>query len=224
MNNKRTMETQLTPPGNKVRVMETTAAMQELVQKLGQQLPENELVKQLQGAMNEHLAQLTSLLSNFESPEEKERKRSIVIIGLDEKTPSEVPKASDRVRADTTAVTEILDLLDVSAAPTSIYRMGHPDPNRFKDRPRKGPRVLKVIMPSSAIQRQVLAAIKLHRNQLKTNQKFQRCLIRPSLTPEQRAMDLAAHQELKRRKESGEKRLYIKNFKVYSNDELSGDY
>ena len=51
--NKRYIDTQLTPPGNKVRVVETTAAIQELVQKLGQQMPENELFKQLQSALDE---------------------------------------------------------------------------------------------------------------------------------------------------------------------------
>ena len=219
--NKRNIDTQLTQPGNKVRVVETTAAIQELVQKLGQQLPENELVKQLQSAMDEHLAQLSSLLSNFESPEEKERKRSLVIIGLQEPTDS---KASERTKSDNISITELLDTLDVAAQPTAIYRMGHPDPNRFPSKPRKGPRVLKVVMPSSAIQRQVLAALRKHRNELKSNKKFERCLVRPSLTPEQRALDKQAHDELKRRKQAGEKNLFIRNFKVFSNDAMSGDF
>ena len=137
---KRNSDTYFTPPSNagKTRVLETTSNMAGLIHKLSEQMPENDLIKQLKGAMDEHLQQLHSLLdavTNLETPEEKERKRSLVIIGLNESTN---PTASERVKADTIATKEILDLLDVAAAPTAIYRMGHPDPNRFSDRPRKG--------------------------------------------------------------------------------------
>ena len=220
---KRVAEKQLTPPG-KARVLESTSNLSGIIQQLTQQLPDNDLVKQLQGAFDDHLQQIHSLLetvTNMESPEEKERKRSLVIIGLNESTN---PTASERVKADTIATKEILDLLDVAAAPTAIYRMGHPDPNRFPDRPRKGPRVLKIVLPSSGIQRQILGALRIHRNKLKSSANFNKCIIRPSLTPEQRELDKAAHTELKRRKELGEKNLYIRNFKVYSKDSLSGDF
>ena len=223
---KRNSDTYFTPPSNagKTIVLETTSNMAGLIHKLSEQMPENDLVKQLKGAMDEHLQQLHSLLdavTNLETPEEKERKRSLVIIGLNESTN---PTASERVKADTIATKEILDLLDVAAAPTAIYRMGHPDPNRFPDRPRKGPRVLKIVLPSSGIQRQVLGALKTHRNKLKSSANFNKCIIRPSLTPEQRELDKAAQTELKRRKDLGEKNLYIRNFKVYSRDSLSGDF
>ena len=209
-------------PAEKTRILETTSTMSNIIQQLQQQMPNNDLVKKLQGAFDEHLQQLTTLLdtvSKIESPEEKERKRSLVIIGLAESTD---PKASERVKADNTATSEILDLLDVATLPVTTYRMGHPDPNRFPERPRKGPRVLKIVLPSSGIQRQVLSAIKNHRNDLK-NSKYKRCIIRPSLSAEDREKDRAAHQELTRRKQAGETKLYIRNFKVYSADELFGD-
>ena len=220
---KRGAEKQLTPPG-KARVLESTSNLSGIIQQLTQQLPDNDLVKQLQGAFDDHMQQIQSLLetvTNMESPEEKERKRSLVIIGLSESTN---PTASERVKADTVATKEILDLLDVAAAPTAIYRMGHPNPNRFPDRPRKGPRVLKIVLPSSGIQRQVLGALKSHRNKLKSSANFNKCIIRPSLTPEQRELDKAAQTELKRRKDLGEKNLFIRNFKVHSRDPIDGDF
>ena len=223
---KRTSSTYFTPPSNtgKTRVLESTSNLSGIIQQLSQQLPENDLIKQLQGAFENHMQQIHSLLEtviNLETPEEKERKRSLVFIGLTESTE---PKASDRVDADNKAVKEVLDLLDVGAPPSVVYRMGHPDPNRFPDRPRKGPRVLKVVMPSSQIQRQVLAALKNGRKKLKESAKFSRCIVRPSMTPEEREMDKKAQEELKRRKQAGEKNLFIKNHKVYSNDVMSGDF
>ena len=151
---KRSSDTYFTPPNNtgKTRVLESTSNVSNIIQQLGQQFPDNTLVKQLQGAFEDHMQQIHSLLEtvvNLETPEEKERKRSLVFIGLAESTE---PKASDRVDADNKAVKEVLDLLDVGAPPSVVYRMGHPDPNRFPDRPRKGPRVLKVVMPSSCHQ------------------------------------------------------------------------
>ncbi|HEX4851932.1 MAG TPA: hypothetical protein VFV08_14050, partial [Puia sp.] len=205
------------------RLLETTHNLHDLIKQLGAQLPDNDLVKQLKGAMDDHLQQLNGLLeavSHLESPEEKERKRSLVVIGLAEPTSE---KASERVRADFTAVNEILDLLDVAAAPTAIYRLGHPNPNRFPDRPRKGPRVVKIVMPSSGIQRQVLAALRTHRGKLKENSQYNRCIIRPSMTAEERELDKAAQAELKRRKIAGEKYLFIKNHQVYSRDPFTGD-
>ena len=223
---KRSSDTYFIPPNNtgKTRVLESTSNVSNIIQQLGQQFPDNTLVKQLQGAFEDHMQQIHSLLEtvvNLETPEEKERKRSLVFIGLAESTE---PKASDRVDADNKAVKEVLDLLDVGAPPSVVYRMGHPDPNRFPDRPRKGPRVLKVVMPSSQIQRQVLAALKNGRKKLKESAKFSRCIVRPSMTPEEREMDKKAQEELKRRKQAGEKNLFIKNHKVYSNDVMSGDF
>ena len=205
----------------KFRIEQSTSSLQEIAQQLSDQFPNNDLVKKLQGALGDHLECLKQFLSDFETPEEKERKRSLVLIGLPE---SNAPKASERANSDLNSITEILDILDVAAKPTTVYRMGHPDPNRFPEKPRKGPRVLKVVMPSSAIQRQVLAALRKHRNELKSSKKFERCLVRPSLTPEQRALDKQAHDELRRRKQAGEKNLFIKNFKVFSNDAMSGDF
>ena len=223
---KRSSDTYFTPPSNtgKTRVLESTSNLSSLIHQLSEQMPDNDLIKKLQGAMDEHLQQLHSLLdtiANLETPEEKERKRSLVIIGLAEPTNQ---KASERVEADTKSVNEILDLLNVAAPPTAIYRMGHPDPNRFPDRPRKGPRILKVVMPSSGIQRQVLAALKTRRKELKDKAQFSRCLVRPSMTLEQRQLDKTAQDELKRRRQAGEKNLFIKNFKVHSRDPLSGDF
>ena len=205
----------------KYRIEQSTNDLQDIVKQLSAQLPENDLVKQLQGAFNDHLECLGKFLSTLETPEEKERKRSLVLIGLPESTD---PKPSNRVRSDASAVAEILDILDVAAQPTTIFRMGHPDPNHFADRPRKGPRILKIVMPSSGLQRQVLSALKTGRNEMRKTDRFKRCFIRPSLTPEQRELDKKAQQELKQRKMAGEKGLFIRNFKVISNDSLSGDF
>ena len=205
----------------KFQIQQSTTDVQEILKQLSEQLPDNDLVKKLQGAFDGHMECLNQFLSTFETPEEKERKRSLVLIGLPESTD---PKASSRVRSDAAAVAEIFDILDMAAQPTTIFRMGHPDPNHFADRPRKGPRILKIVMPSSGLQRQVLSSLKSKRNELRKSARFQRCFIRPSLTPEQREMDKAAHTELKRRKDAGEKKLFIRNFKVYSGDTIDGDF
>jgi len=198
------------------------ANVQQIAATLSQSLPGNELVKELQTALDSHVEQLNNLLNiiaNTESPEEKERKRSLVVISLPEPT---LPKPSDCVKADTNTITNMLDTLGVAAAPVSVYRMGHPDPNRFTDRPRRGPRVLKVVMPSSALQRQVFSALRVYRNDLRALPNFQRAIIRPSLTAEDREKDRLVHAELKRRREAGERNLFVKNFEIVCRDDLNG--
>ena len=187
--NKRPADKGASPP-NKNRVLESTATISNIIAQLQQQLPNNDLVSQLNQAFDNHLQELTALLQT-ESPEEKERKRSLVVIGLPEST-SEKP--SERVKSDHDSITTMLDTLDVGAKPVAIYRMGRIDNSR------KGPRLIKVAMPTSFYQRQTLGALKTKRQQLRNVPNFQRVLVRPSLTPEQLKEDRELRARLKEKR------------------------
>ncbi|KAI1700504.1 hypothetical protein DdX_16659 [Ditylenchus destructor] len=158
---------------------------------------QSQLIAQLQEIMEVAIAQPTA--------DEMERRRSLVLIGLPELAPpqdKDAPriKASDQIREDEAAVTRILDELGVAARPTAIYRMGHPDPGHNPNRPRRGPRLLKIVMPSSTYQRTALGAFGRNRNQVKQLPNCSNVLLRPSLSPEERDRERELHAELKRRK------------------------
>lgn len=110
------------------------------------------------------------------SAEEQERKRSLVVIGVPESTK---PKPSERATDDKNTITELLDELGVEATPTSTYRLGKPDPNR------RGPRLIKVVLPASVYQHIALGGWKRHRTRLRTTPLWSRTIVRPSLSPQQ---------------------------------------
>ncbi|XGW23286.1 hypothetical protein V3C99_005487 [Haemonchus contortus] len=104
------------------------------------------------------------------TPQEFERKRSIVVIGLPE---SSGTLPSDRLVNDINLLKRIFDFLDIECSPVSIYRMGRVN--------RSFPRLLKVILPSSFFVSQVLRRA--------PNLRYfsiPKIFIRPSLTREQR--------------------------------------
>jgi hypothetical protein len=167
--------------------------IQDLLIKLSNEVPNNPLVQQLQEAVDTHFEDLKSLLADFETPEEKERKRSVVIIGLPE---PQHTKASERVKADSDAVSAMIDVLNVETAPVAVYRMGRPPTDNTK-----GPRLIKVVLPSSQHQWRILGALKVHRQALRKLQGCERVLIRPSLTLEEREKERELQARLKKRRD-----------------------
>lgn len=125
-------------------------------------------------------------LQKQESAADIERKRSIVLIGLPE---SSKTTASERVADDNKQIVTLLDKLGIEATPTTHYRMGKQHDNK-----RKGPRLVKVIFGASMFMKMTLARWKNNRNEIRskdnnTDWNWERLLIRPSLTPEERAAE-----------------------------------
>jgi hypothetical protein len=192
--NKRENSGQMTPTTTKRGRLQTGVNnIQELLTELSNQVPNNPIVQQLQEAVDTHFEDLKSLLADFETPEEKERKRSVVIIGLPE---PQQTKASERVKADSDAVSAIIDVLNVETSPVAVYRMGRPPTDNTK-----GPRLIKVVLPSSQHQWRVLGALKSHRQALRRLPGCGRVLIRPSLTQEEREKERELQARLKKRRE-----------------------
>jgi hypothetical protein len=132
-----------------------------------------------------------------ESAEEKERKRSLVIIGLPEPQHS---KASDRVKADADSVSSMLDALNVETAPVAVYRMGRAPLPGIIDNSRKGPRLIKVVLPSSQHQHRTLGALRSGREALRKLPGCGRVLIRPSLTAEEREKERELQDRLRKKR------------------------
>ncbi|KAL3092236.1 hypothetical protein niasHT_022199 [Heterodera trifolii] len=119
-----------------------------------------------------------------EAIQDQERRRSVVVQGLPE-PPGDKP--SERVAADRTELSHVLDELGVEC-PISSYRMGPP----YQAGSGHRPRLIKIILPASKFQRQLLAEWNKKRAHIKQNGKWQHLNIRPSLSPteleERRAM------------------------------------
>ncbi|KAL3071927.1 hypothetical protein niasHS_017220 [Heterodera schachtii] len=135
--------------------------------------------------LNEIERKINSNNNDNPSAEEKERKRSLVLIGLSEAV---AEKPSERAKEDAETVAEVLDALDVEVCPQMVYRMG-----RRIDEKRKGPRLVKVVLPATTFQRFALAQWGRNRTELKQRVGWQRLLVRPSLTKE----ELAAEREIR---------------------------
>jgi hypothetical protein len=181
-------------------VQQTVDEHQQNITALLQKYPEDELVKKIQASF-EKLGTVLEAVANVETAEEKERKRSLVVIGLPESTDGD---SISRADSDHTAVVNMLRALDIECRPDKQYRMGRTDVQR------KGPRLLKVVMPSSFLQRRTLAALKSRRVQLQKVPGFQRALVRPSLSPEQLAVDRELRENLKEKKKVNPKvRMWI---------------
>jgi 50S ribosomal subunit-associated GTPase HflX len=167
------------------------AQMNEILNKL--KAIEQRLTK-IEGGMGESVLKeikekLDSIDNRLGSAEqcadEKERARSLVFIGIDE---SLEQRPSARLKADEKAVENVLDELGVEARAT-VYRLGKPDPVR------KGPRLLKVILPAKSFQWMSLGQWKKRRDEMRERPEWSRLLIRPSLTPEQLEADKKERQK-----------------------------
>ncbi|GMS88844.1 hypothetical protein PENTCL1PPCAC_11019, partial [Pristionchus entomophagus] len=105
--------------------------------------------------------------------EDVERERAVVIYGLPEFASMPTP---NRALNDRAQVMDVLNHLGIQAVPTAVFRMpvnGAPDPRG---------RLLKVILPCSKLQSQVIS-----RRHLLAHFKLGRVWLRPSLTREERA-------------------------------------
>ena len=103
--------------------------------------------------------------------EEERREHSFVVSGLPESTDT---SAIARIKQDTAKTHEILDVLDIPALPTTLYRMGRPNG--------KGPRPLKVEMPTRHSRDKALR----NRSKLKNVNELKFVFIRPSMSLEER--------------------------------------
>lgn len=120
--------------------------------------------------------------------EQKERLRSIVVVGL----PESSGKPSERGDADHRKLRELFDELDVEAKVSNCYRMGQKSEGRN--------RLTKVVLATSAQQRTVMTAAK----KLKNSAAFKGVFLRPSMTPAQRDEDAKLRKELYERRQKGE--------------------
>jgi hypothetical protein len=189
--------------------------IQQLITNLVQTQPNNNTIKQLQEAVESHVNDLKTLLSDFETPEEKERKRSLVVIGLPEPTHD---RPSEFAKADNETATSMLDTLGIRATPSAVYRMGRDNVNR------KGPRLMKIVLPASHFQRQALSSLREKRQALRALPGFQRAFIRPSLSPAELEQDRLLRDRLKetRAKNPGV-RIWIRKGQLVADGQDVGD-
>ncbi|EYB83273.1 hypothetical protein Y032_0339g2970 [Ancylostoma ceylanicum] len=89
----------------------------------------------------------TAVIPAMNSPEDLERLRSVVIRGVVE-SPS--PNSYDRVTHDFNCVNQLLSYLEVECLPVTVYRMGKRDTDKGRPRP------LKVVLPCSRFQKDLL--------------------------------------------------------------------
>ncbi|EGT35982.1 hypothetical protein CAEBREN_28922 [Caenorhabditis brenneri] len=112
-------------------------------------------------------------MENKDYAEEKERNRSIVILHVAE---GQSRFALENNMEDLKKVNEILKHIDGGTSPVAVYRLGRPrDDNKC--------RLLKVVMPSSSSQRDIL--FKAHRLRSYVNSPNPPIYIRRSMSPEE---------------------------------------
>ncbi|KAI1695799.1 hypothetical protein DdX_19382 [Ditylenchus destructor] len=144
------------------------------------------------------------------SAEEKERKRSLVLIGLPE--PDKDESATVRNKRDKEAVQRILEKLSIEAEAEAVYRMGR-ETTDSKGNTR--PRLVKVRLPTSSFQRQALRNFGQCRNQIRAEDEFAQLLVRPSLTGAERAAEIELNAKLRQiRTENPDKKYMIKRGKI----------
>jgi hypothetical protein len=81
---------------------------------------------------------------------------------------------------------------------------------------RKGPRLVKVVLPASHFQRQVFSALKTQRHNLRQIDGFQRALVRPSLSTEQLVEDRRLREDLKKKRaENPGLKMWIRNGQIH---------
>uniref|UniRef100_A0A914CRT9 Uncharacterized protein n=1 Tax=Acrobeloides nanus TaxID=290746 RepID=A0A914CRT9_9BILA len=167
---------------------------------------------QLDSPIGQAAAKLVSLfqdhvvpkLSNYLSPQEIERQRSVVIQGLPELDSSALNL--ERRIHEIKAVCGILDQIGVEANLVATYRLGQRNDDQAKTPP---PRLLKVIFATRQMQRQVISNAK----KLRSIAHFKKVFIQPSLTKEQRDHQFELRKELRERRDKGED-VEIRNNKV----------
>ncbi|KAL3074017.1 hypothetical protein niasHT_038248 [Heterodera trifolii] len=150
----------------------------QLCQSLAQQLEQqHQTIQQQEQTIQQQeqtILQQNQLKTVEEAFQEQEQRRSIVIMGLPE---SAGPKPSDRVAADRTAVSSVLDELGIEC-PISNFRMGSPHQAASGH---GRPRLMKIIFPASKFQRLALAEWNKRRGAMRQQEKWKNMNIRPSL-------------------------------------------
>lgn len=118
------------------------------------------------------------------SYEEHERRRSFVVANVPESGASGV---REKHQEDNCIIKDMLVELGVECDPLCTYRMGQQTQGR--------PRLIKVMMPATIFQRQVL----LNCKNLKNSSLFGNFFVRPSLTKEQRDAEFLLRQECRKK-------------------------
>jgi hypothetical protein len=192
-------------------ICQTVEEVQQTIAALAEKYPNEDLIKNLQSGFGK-LGTILQTITSVESAEEKERKRSMVVIGVPE---PENGDSIERADKDSDSVVNMLRALNIQARPSQVYRMGRPKPANDNGKP--NPRLIKVVMSSSFFQKQTLHALKTRRQQLKNVCGFARALVRPSLSPDELIEDRKLRERLKKlRAENPGQRLYIKNKEIFS--------
>ncbi|KAL3097743.1 hypothetical protein niasHT_026839 [Heterodera trifolii] len=154
------------------------------------------LLQQVQSQQNE-LFTLKQRQIADEAVQDHERRRSVVVMGLPE---SQKQKPSERVAADRTAISGVLDELGIES-PITAYRMGSPDQAKTGQ---NRPRLMKVIFGCSKHQKQTLAQWNKLRLQINQKLGMSNIRIRPSLSQEELKARRVLQEECSRkRKEDG---------------------
>jgi hypothetical protein len=144
--------------------------------------------------------------------EERERERSVVLIGLPE---SPQPTLSLRQTADIYSVSSLIDFVGAESVQAATYRMGQPS----KDHPR----LTKVVFHTRSMQRDFLAKSNKWLKEMKssldsdpsgstTNETdykfrlhFKNLIVRKSLSAEERERERILRDEARKRRDKGEK-------------------
>lgn len=196
-------------------VQDTVQQVQQTIAELAKKYPAEKLVQDLQNGFDK-LGSVLQAITGIESAEEKERKRSLVVIGLPE---PESDDSIERADKDSESVVNMLRTLNIQSRPTQVYRMGRQKPSING---KKNPRLVKVVMSSSFFQRQTLSSLKTNRQALRKLSGFERAIVRPSLSPDELKEDQQLRERLKKaRSENPGIRIYIRNKEIIAEGDKS---
>jgi uncharacterized membrane protein len=134
---------------------------------------------------------------NSISATELEHQRSVVISGL----PEMAGRLREMVSHDREQVFNVIEDLSIEAIPAHVYRLDIKKPDQ------KSPRFLKVVFCTRAMQRTVIQKAK----ELRKSETHKNVFIRPSLTYEDQQKQRQLLEDLKKKREAGERVKIHKN-------------
>jgi hypothetical protein len=153
-----------------------------------------------------------------EITQQEARRNNLVVSNLPERTKANEEDESDEESEDTTGL--VTELITEGLGLDSI-KIGSAKRVPEKRRDDGKPRIIIVAMDDKEDKHEVLKASKKLRES--TKQEWKKVYINPDLTKLQREKDFQLRQELKRRKEAGEKDLIIKSGRIIMKDNNQGD-
>ena len=197
-------------------IIQFASDMQEIKERLSALESKSNIKEMVKEVVQEHLREEADI---------EKRRLNVIVYGIPEPS-QEIEDAEgelrpttgpERKKADTEKLVSIgADIEGVRLAAEeveSIFRLGAVRNDRK-------PRPLCVRLNSGETRRRLLSNAKSLKNS--ATEWHKKVFVNPDLTPAQRDKDRAARDELKRRKESGEKNLTIRNFKVVTTRDPNG--